>query len=107
MIYSVWNQGAGDFEYFEDAKVQHELNVEKPAHLQSRALGSTVGQAAWPMPASARPIGRGQAPVGRVASLGGDAMSGSDESLTTKAVLLLVAGVLLWRYVVPRTRRAR
>lgn len=108
MIYSVWDQGSGDFEYFEDGVAQTELNVGKPDHLRERALGSTVGQAAWPLPAAARRVGRGPAPVGRVASTGGgDDLAGDllgVDSSTVKMILLAVAGVLAWKTLEPRKR---
>ena len=105
MIYSVWNQGVGDFEYFKDSKVQHDLNVEKPEHIKNRALGSTVNQAAWPLPSAVTPIGRGPSPIGRVASSGGGESLGADDGMnTTKVGLLLLAGLLVWKYVVPKKR---
>jgi len=106
VIYSLWNQASGQFDYFEDGKEQPVLNVEKPGHLRSRALGSTVDQAAWPLPSGAKFIGRGPDPVGRVASQRSGALGfdGESEGSTAKLALLLLSGFLLLRYVAPRRR---
>lgn len=109
MIYSVWNQGAGDFEYYETSAEQPSLNVEKPDHLVSRTLGSTIDQAAWPLPPGAALVGRGSAPVGRIASRGGGASLGDDEGDVTmvKVGLLVFAAFLLWKHMAPAGRRRR
>ncbi len=107
MIYSVWNQGAGVFDYFESPDQQASLNVEPPGHLVSRTLGSTIDQAAWPLPGNVRQIGSGDAAVGRVATrkigaLGDDAAgSGS----LVKIGLLAGAAVLAWKYLLKPRRR--
>ena len=110
MIYSVWNQGLGAYDYFESPGEQANLNVEKPRHLVSRTLGATADQAAWPLPGNLRPIGSGTEAVGRVASRGGKALSGDlgDNAPLVKAAVLVVAGLLLWQYVAkyPKRRRA-
>lgn len=100
MIYSVWRQSTGDFAYFDDGQPQARLNVDKPSHLRDRALGSTIEQAAWPLPAGARPIGSGPVPVGLVASVGGLGLGGislGHISPTAKAALLVVAGLVAWK----------
>jgi hypothetical protein len=108
VIYSVWNQAAGAFDYFEDDRTMPVLNADKPAHIVSRTLGSTVDQAAWPLPADARPAGQGTVPVGRIASRGGAGagalgdVSGFDP-LTFG--MMLVCGVVAWRVLMPRRRR--
>lgn len=107
MLYSVWNQAGGDFLYFDDGQAQEKLNEVKPTHLRERALGSTIDQAAWPLPASARPIGRGPVPVGRVAAAGGQGLGGialGDVSPTVKAVLLAGAGLLAWHVLLRKKR---
>jgi len=107
MKWSVWNQGLGAFDYFECSRTQDVLNVEKPAHIVSRTLGSTVDQAAWPLPADAQHIGTGSRAIGRVAvrksSLALGSTAGGDLSLV-KAGLLVTAGYLTWKYVVGRSR---
>lgn len=107
MMYSVWNQGLGAFDYYQCPKPQESLNAPRPTHLVSRTLGSTVDQAAWPLPGNVTHIGSGQHAVGRVATRNGSPLgaTGGDMSLV-KAGLLFAAGVLAWRYVV-RGRRLR
>lgn len=99
MLYSVWNQGAGLFDYFEAPGVEAKVNVPKPSHLRSRTLGSTPKQAAWPLPAGARKVGSGEYARGRVASTGGSDLGSlaMDHNLLMIAMLGLSA-VLLWRY---------
>ena len=109
-MYSVWNQGVGMFDYFQDDVVQADLNAAPPKHLASRALGSTVDQAAWPLPPDARPVGQGVAPVGRIASrTGGGALGGvlGGDDAILKAGLLAAAGFLAWRELRPRRRKVR
>ena len=104
MRYSIWNQGAGAFDYYEDDRVQDVLNVEKPSHLVSRTLGSTVDQAGWPLPATARHVGRGEVPVGRVAVRpGAAALAGFPDFSLLQMTLLGVAGIVAWRFL----RRSR
>jgi len=90
VIYSVWNQGAGTFDYYETTEQQNMLNVERPTHIQSRTLGSTVTQAAWPLPASARKVGQGPIPRGKIAARKSAAALGevTTGSSVTKAALV-------------------
>lgn len=109
MIYSVWNQGTGLFDYHEDDRQQTTLNVEKPGHLQTRALGSTVEQAAWPLPADAQPVGSGAVPIGRIASRSSGRALGDDgdpSGLVTVGMLLISAAVA-WKVLQPKKRRRR
>lgn len=100
MLYSVWNQGAGGFDYYEAPGVEGKVNVPKPTHLRSRTLGSTPTQAAWPLPAGARKVGSGEVARGRVAAIGGGlSLSGVEDSSMLTIGLLLLSGLLLWRYV--------
>lgn len=106
MMFSVWNQGVGAFDYFESGGRQASLNAPKPSHIVSRTLGSTVDQAAWPLPSAAKYVGSGPTAIGRVASRGGRALGADDGSMSTvKAVLLLGAGFLAWKVLVPGGRR--
>jgi hypothetical protein len=110
MRYSVWNVGKSTFDYYEDARVNPSQNTPKPGHLVNRALGSTVDQAAWPLPADARPIGSGDVAIGRVASRGSSSSALGDvlsQSPLVKAGLLLAAAILAYKYVLPKHRRAR
>ncbi len=108
MMYSVWNQSAGAYDYFESPAQQASLNVEKPTHLVSRTLGSTIDQAAWPLPGDAKRVGSGEDAIGRVASikgaaLGDDFMDGS----AVKLGLLAASAILIWKYATKSRRRSR
>jgi hypothetical protein len=109
MIYSVWNQGLGAFDYFEGAQAAPTQNAPKPAHLVSRTLGSTVDQAAWPLPAVVRKIGSGEQPVGRIAKPRGGRSLGADDASSplVKAGLLALSAFLLWKYALGRPARRR
>lgn len=67
MIYSVWNQGKGVYDYYQTPDVQEVANAPKPGHLRATNLGMTPAQAAWPLPAGAQKIGSGEYARGRVA----------------------------------------
>lgn len=99
MHYSVWNQGQGRFDYYQDHRVQAELNTPAPTHIPARPLGSTVDQAAWPLPADATPIGHGLVPVGRVAARprAAGALGAADRDDAVRAGLLLLAAVVAWK----------
>lgn len=105
MMYSVWNQVRGGFDYYEDAKALPTVNAERPSHLIARTLGSTVEQAAWPLPSDAKPVGHGQVPVGRIARAGGVALGDSEESSWFRVGLLVAAGALAMRVLRPRRGR--
>jgi hypothetical protein len=105
--FSVWNPGTAQFDYFETPELAQSSNAEKPSHLTSRTLGSTVEQAAWPLPAAAVPAGSGPHAEGRVAvHRGAAALAGDDDGLSlVKMGLLLAAGALGVKYLLPRRRR--
>ncbi len=109
MIYSVWNQGRLGYDYFDDGKAETSANVGKPDHLVNRTLGSTIQQAAWPLPTGATPVGTGDHPMGRVAiaargrALGDDA----DNVKLVKAGLLLMSAALLIKYVLPARKQRK
>lgn len=68
MIYSVWNQGAGVYDYYESGEQQKTFNAPAPNHIRSTShLGATIKSAAWPLPSDARRVGAGDHPVGRIA----------------------------------------
>lgn len=105
MISSVWNQGKGKYDYFEDGSKQASLNAPAPSHLRERTLGSTVDQAAWPLPSASRYVGSGDAAVGRVCARGASPLGAIDTaSPTTKAVLLIGAGLLAWKLLLKKGR---
>lgn len=95
MLYSVWNQGARQYDYYEAPGVEARANVEPPKHIPARPLGASVTEAAWRMPAGAMQVGRGEYARGRIASLG--AADGGTRSLTP-VLLLAAAAYVLWRY---------
>lgn len=108
MIYSVWNQSRQQFDYWEDAREQLTLNVEKPDHIQERALGSTAEQAAWPLPSDAKLTGSGMVPIGRIAAhpAGAGGALGDFEPSATKIGVLALAAVAAWQiFRKPRSRR--
>jgi hypothetical protein len=109
VIYSVWNQGRRGYDYFEDGQSETSANVGKPDHIVNRTLGSTVQQAAWPLPTGAVPTGAGDYPVGRIAISSSRRGLGGDEGNVkiVKAGLLLMAAALLIKYVVPASRRKK
>lgn len=110
MRYSVWSQPDRCYLYYEDARTEASANADRPGHLVSRTLGSTIDQAAWPMPAGAKLIGRGDRAIGRVAvpaSVSARAALGDfgGSSSLVKAGLLLAAAGLAYKYLLPRRMR--
>lgn len=100
MIYSVWNQARGAYDYFQDAEVQNGANAPAPKHLRERQLGTPPDQAAWPLPVGARMIGSGEVARGRIASkTGGQSLGvfGIESVFDIRAIALGVAAWLLWR----------
>ena len=107
MRYSVWNPGSLEFDYYESPGDER-TNAAKPAHLRQRTLGSTVDQAAWPLPAGAVPAGSGPHAVGRVSVLRSKALSGDDAGGTlslVKAGLLAVTGFVAMKVLLPKRRK--
>lgn len=94
MIYSVWNQGKGSYDYYQSPDVQYKANTPKPSHLRATKLGLTVNQAAWPLPGGSRMVGSGPYAKGRIASLAGD--SAMDSNVVGIIGLGIVA-FLLWK----------
>lgn len=80
MIYSVWNQGALRYDYFETSEPATTVNAAAPKHLRPTKLGLTPAQASWPLPASARPVGSGAQARGRVAHRRGGELAGVTDS---------------------------
>lgn len=108
MRYSVWNQAARAFDYYDTPDADQRANVEAPTHLRARTLGLTVPQACWPLPAGAQPAGSGPVPQGRIAihpssALGAD--DGGDKLSVTKGILLAIAGALGAKYLLPKRGR--
>ena len=99
MIYSVWNQGARAYDYYESPELQKTLNTPIPSHIPSKDMGATVAQAAWPLPASARKVGSGEFAKGRVASRSASSPLGaiSMDANTIGILGLGLAAFLLWK----------
>lgn len=96
MRYSVWNPGQRQFDYYEGAGDDVGSHTAKPTHLRARALGSTVEQAAWPLPIGATFVGSGDHAEGRIAVARGTALGATDEGGLglIKIGLLVAAGVV-------------
>lgn len=96
MMYSCFDQNSGLYRYFQDDKqipVNGDLPV--PTYLKSRAtkLGVPALEAGRPLPANARPVGRGVPARGMVVSCANSPASLSGLDLDTKTALV-VAGAL-------------
>jgi hypothetical protein len=107
MRYSVFNPATMMFDYFETPEERTSVNAPAPTHLVSRTLGSTVEQAAWPLPADAAPIGSGPHAIGRVAIPAGRALAGDVGGglSIAKGLLLAAAGALAVKVLAPRRKR--
>lgn len=92
MIYSVWNGPRRQYDYFETGEVSP-THAPSPKHVRGRGLGATPDEAGWPLPAGARPAGRGDLPRGRIATLG-DSSSSSAAPLAAIGVGLYVLWTL-------------
>lgn len=94
MIYSVWNQSALVYDYYETPEPNGKVNAPMPKHLRPTKLGLTVRQAAWQLPPSAIFRGRGAEAVGRIASAGSSALG--DISLGNAAVVVGISLVVMY-----------
>lgn len=100
MIYSVWNQGIGGYDYYESPDVQHTLNTPAPNHIRPKELGATIDQAAWPLPSSHRKVGSGEFAKGRVASRGGTGSPLGAIPMDTNTIGIIglgIAAFVLWK----------
>ena len=79
MMYSVWNQGQKGYDYYQTQTPHNKVNSRSPGHIPTKTLGATVPQAAWPLPAGAKLIGRGDIARGHVAARKGFAGLGQSE----------------------------
>jgi hypothetical protein len=93
VIYSVWNQAALAYDYYEAPGGQNKVNAPQPKHLHPSKLGLTVKQAGWPLPAGAVHKGRGALPEGRIASFGSGSALGDIE--LGKAGLIVLGGLVI------------
>lgn len=99
--YSVWNQAAEKYDYYQSADADNEYNAPAPRHLRPNTkLGTTPDAAGWPLPAGARKVGSGDYPRGLVASRGGGGALGLIPFLPIslgEAAVLAAVGWWLWR----------
>jgi hypothetical protein len=106
MIYSVWNQGRGVYDYYQTPEVQETANAPRPKHLRATQLGMTPAQAAWPLPSGATKIGSGEFARGRVASTAGQRGAlggfGVESLFNPKFVGIAIVAWFLWK----RSRRS-
>lgn len=99
MRYSVWNQGARQYDYYETPEVQLGANTPSPKHIRAQDLGVPIDHASWPLPISAKKIGSGAMPQGRIASRKSGRPLGmiSMDSNMIGMVGLGLAAFLLWK----------
>lgn len=101
MIYSVWNQAAEKYDYYESPTADAEYNAPAPRHLRpTTKLGATPSTAGWPLPSNARKVGSGDYARGRIASRGGGGALGLVPFLPVsigEAAVIAVVGWWLWR----------
>lgn len=99
MIYSIWNQGQGVYDYYSAGGPQETANAPKPSHLKQSKLGLTPAQASWPLPVGAKKIGSGEFARGRVASSSSRALGsfGIDDLFDYRVLLIGAAAYLWWR----------
>jgi hypothetical protein len=96
MIYSVWNQGRGQYSYYAAPDGNPTANAPAPKHIRPGTLGVTPTQASWPLPTGAKLVGHGDHPRGRVATRGGLAGFDIKKDWATLAIAGLAAWVL-WK----------
>ena len=101
MIYSVWNQGRREFDYYESPGGADRANADAPHHIRARPMGAVPAEVGWPLPAGARLVGRGASARGRIASTArARAGLGLDLDHNTVGIVGLgIAAVLLWRHL--------
>jgi hypothetical protein len=96
MIYSVWNQPARKYDYFESNGVQAVANTPTPKHVRSRRSGVSIESALWPLPGGSVKVGSGDLVRGRLASPRAG-LSGFMPTSTAGMVGLGLAAYILWR----------
>lgn len=93
MIYSVWNTATRAYDYFEAPTSSSATHAgAPPKSLVASSLGATPEQAAWSLPVSAKKVGSGELPRGRIASRGGE-LAG----IPTTWILIGIGAILWWR----------
>ncbi len=103
MRFSVWNQSSLAYDYYVAPGELAVANAPQPGHLiTTTKLGLTPGMAAWPLPASARKVGSGTYPKGRIAekksAITRPALSGTPEvSTPVKIGIAIIIGLVAWK----------
>lgn len=101
MKYSVWNQGARQYDYYETTQQQLGANTPPPKHIAATNLGTPIEMAVWPLPPGAVKVGSGDSPQGRIASNRRAPSAGlgaiSMDPNTIGLVAMGVAAFLLWK----------
>lgn len=95
MRYSVWNQSARLYDYFEDSVPERTANAPPPKHLSSATLGLSPHEASWPLPLSARRTGSGAYPIGRICRGSAPAGLGDVDVIARPVMLLAAAGIAI------------
>lgn len=100
MMYSVWNQHERRYDYYRSSERDDNVNAPAPKHLGSSDHGIPAAQAAWPLPAGAELVGRGDLPRGRIARRGGAPLGALDldSSPALKIAGAAAIGYALWRW---------
>jgi hypothetical protein len=100
VIYSVWNQRARAYDYYETLGATP-VAVPSPSHLRPGAkLGIAPERAGWPRPGSARLVGRGAYARGVVAM--GDDGNPDAKLSTTSKILYAAIGIPLALWLVSK-----
>lgn len=94
-MYSVWNRAARRYDYYQTSETGP-THAPAPTHVRSRGLGATPDEAAWPLPASAKHVGSGELPRGRIARAGGGLALGDTSS---SGIMIALAAVGTGLYV--------
>ena len=106
MIYSVWNQAARLYDYYEDGTPDARANAPAPRHLgRVDTLGHTPDEAAWPLPFGARRTGSGPTAKGRVARRRGGAAPAALSGFEVPTPLVALAAIWALTFYVWRDRR--
>lgn len=93
--FSVWDNGARRYNYY-DAPGTRPIHAGAPPRVHGGTLGATPEQAAWPLPISARKVGAGELPQGRIASLGGADTTDHPWAMT---VVYAALGFFIWKAI--------
>ena len=98
MIYSIWNYGSRQYDYYESGGSPSTTHAATPGRpLFGNKLGVTPEQAAVKLPLGARKVGSGTAARGSVASRA--SMAGFEPSSITSLLIASGLAYAAWRYL--------